>query len=367
MHISKYQLFCLVLLFEVGSSTLFAMGIDAKQDAWIAIFCAMIISLGIIWCYTELQKFYPEKNLTEIIIEVLGKVIGRPLCFLYGLFFLYASIRNLKDFSILMDMTFLKKTPEIVINFLFIAIAIYYVLLGIEVIGRTSEIMFPLVMFFILSVHVMIALSTKISFSALQPVLSGDIKPMLSVIYPFLVNFPFCESFVFIMFWKYINSTDNIRNTMFLSIIISSLLIAVTTSIIICVIGIGYASIAAMPLLALIKLINVANILTNLESFGVTIMIVGGFYKMLLFFYGAVLCFSTLFKVKSNKWIIIICAVFEVWIAETFESNYSYHIWLGHKISLPYIHNTFQVIIPVLLLSICWLKTKMIKKCKIRQ
>lgn len=363
MHISKHQLFCLVVLFEIGSSTLFAMGIDAKQDAWIAILCAMFISVGIIWCYTELQKYFPDKNLIEIIIDLLGKYIGAPLCFLYGLFFIYSSIRNLKDFSILMGMTFLPNTPENIINFIFISVAVYYVFLGLEPVARSGEIMLPLVMFFLISTFVLAVISAKVDLSELQPVSNVDMQSILPAIHPFLTNFPFCESLVFFMYWKYVNSKD-IRKTMFVSIILSGMMIALATCTMICVLGVNYASISSIPLLGVIKIINVGDILSNLDAVGITIMVIGGFYKMTIFFFGGVMSFSTLFGSKYKKWIVFICAIFELWIAYTFEPNYSYHIWLGHKISLPYIHNTFQIIIPLLLLIIGWLKLRAIKNVK---
>lgn len=81
LRISKHQLFCLIILFEIGSTTLFALGIDAKQDAWIAILVAMLIGFVLLWLYTGLQKYFPEKNFAQIIITLLGKVIGMPLVF----------------------------------------------------------------------------------------------------------------------------------------------------------------------------------------------------------------------------------------------------------------------------------------------
>jgi len=56
IRISNYQLFCLIVLFEIGSSILFVRGIEAKQDAWIAVLIGTLSGLGLIWVYTELQK-----------------------------------------------------------------------------------------------------------------------------------------------------------------------------------------------------------------------------------------------------------------------------------------------------------------------
>ena len=40
-HITPKQLFALIILFQIGSTTMFSLGITAKEDAWIAIIVAM--------------------------------------------------------------------------------------------------------------------------------------------------------------------------------------------------------------------------------------------------------------------------------------------------------------------------------------
>ncbi|MBZ4644890.1 MAG: spore germination protein [Petroclostridium sp.] len=159
LRISKHQLFCLIILFEIGSTTLFALGIDAKQDAWIAILVAMLIGFVLLWLYTGLQKYFPEKNFAQIIITLLGKVIGMPLVFFYGLYFIYISTRNFRDFGELLVSTFLVETPQIFILIIFMLVVLYILFLGLETMGRTSEIMLPTILFFIIGTYIMIYFS----------------------------------------------------------------------------------------------------------------------------------------------------------------------------------------------------------------
>jgi spore germination protein KB len=365
MSISKHQLFCLIVLFEIGSTTLFALGIEAKQDAWIVIIFSAIIGIILIVIYTELQKQFPKKNFIEIVFELLGKSIGRPLAFLYGLFFLYGSSRNLRDFSELMKITFLARTPRLVLHITIMAVMVYIIILGLTVLGRTSEIMLPIFMFCILITIMMVIISPEFDIKELFPILSNGIKPILNSSFPMVINFPYGEAFAFSMIWCYTNSKKDIRKVSILAIILFTVLLVISTIIIICTIGVDYASISTLPLLEVIKMIDVGNILTNLDAVGVIILFIGGFYKTVIFLYAAVLSFSTLFEIKSSKWLmLIICAIFETWFSIVFESSYAYHIWLGHKASLPYLYNTFQIIIPPLLLIICWLKIK-VKKSRI--
>src|ERR1700719_4642873 len=90
-HISKTQLFSLIVLHEIGSTTLFARGIEAKQDAWIAILLRMLVGFIMLWVYTGIQLGYPDKNFPEILNTVLGKWVAKPLILLYAVFFLINS------------------------------------------------------------------------------------------------------------------------------------------------------------------------------------------------------------------------------------------------------------------------------------
>lgn len=358
MYISKHQLFSLIVLFEIGSSTLFALGIEAKQDAWIVIAISMLIGFILLWLYTKLQKYFPEKNLIEIIIELLGRFLGRPLAFLYTLFFLYGCTRNLRDFGELMKITFLHETPMTIVHIVFMATAVYILFLGLEVLTRTSEIMFSVTLFFLFSIPILLSTSVKVHLEDLLPILNNGIKPVLKAAYPNTVNFPFGEAFVFSMYWCHTNSKKDVLKTSILAMGVSGLSLIISTIFIICTLGVQLTSATTIPLINLIRLVDVEDILTNLDPIAVVIIFIGGFYKTIIYFYAAVSSITTLFRLKDIRWLLIPCAIFIIWISIAFESSYAYHIWLGQKISLPYIYNTFQVLIPPLLLIICWLKNK---------
>jgi len=358
IRISNDQLFCLMVLFEIGSSILFVSGIDAKQDAWMVVLISTIIGLGLMWVYTELYKQFSQENLGQMIIKIVGKYLGVPLVLLYALFFLYCATRNFRDFGEVIVTTFLIKTPLLVILIVFMLTALYVLFLGVEVLGRTSEILFPIVLFFIISAVIMIGISGRIQFDELSPVLANGWQPVLKEVYPNFVNFPFGEATVFMMYWCYLDTKHDVRKISFLAIGISGLIITLIDVVSICVLGVAIASAITIPFLEVIKLINIGGIIANLDALGIILMFIGGFYKMVLFFYGGVQALATVFKGVDSRWIMIFSAIFVLWLSIVFEPDYPYHIWLGHKVSLPYIHNVFQTILPPLLLLIYWSKGK---------
>lgn len=356
LRLNKTQLFCLMMLFEIGSTTLFVLGIDAKQDAWVSILISIPLGLILLNIYLKISKISYKENFAEIIIKVLGKYIGYPLVFFYGLYFIYIFTRNIRDFTELISITFLPDTPFIVINIIFVLCIIYVLTFGLEVLGRTSEINFPILLIFILSAYIFISASGYFNIDQLKPMLSNDIKTILTPVFSQLIFFPFGEIIVFLMFWCYVNPIESVNKISSIAIITSGIILTLTTVITLCVLGPTVASYVTIPFLEVIKLINIADIITNLDAIGIAIIFIGGFYKATIFLYGGVLAFSTLFKLKNYNWLLILICIAVSWYSKVFEPNYSYHVWLGLKMTPIYIHLPFQIIIPVMLLIIKQLK-----------
>src|SRR3954453_13543442 len=140
--ISLYQLFVLILLFELGSAILVPLAIDAKQDAWLAILFGVFGGLFLYWIYYRLFFYYPNLVPPEYMEKLLGKILGKILAFCYIIFFLYTAARVLRDFGeMLLTFAYLE-TPLFIVNALLMLVIIYTVSKGIEVLARTGELFF---------------------------------------------------------------------------------------------------------------------------------------------------------------------------------------------------------------------------------
>lgn len=87
-NITAKELFSTMLLFEIGNTILFAHGISAKQDSWIAILFAMITSLPLLYIYLFLFNNL-NMNLTQILENLLGKFLGIFISSIYALYFFF--------------------------------------------------------------------------------------------------------------------------------------------------------------------------------------------------------------------------------------------------------------------------------------
>lgn len=356
-RISKNQLFCLVMMEQIGSTNLWALGIKAKQDAWIVILISMIAGLGLLWVFIELSSKYPEDHIAGIAIKLLGNIIGWPLAFMYFLLLAFNATRNVSEFGDLINMTFLQETPSFVISILFTFTIIYILFKGIEPLARMTEIILPVTILLIISIYILAILSGPFDLKNLTPVFESGPKPILDSLFPVGINFPFGDAFIFIQIWRCTDSKDYIKKTSFLAVILSGLLLTLTTIIMITTIGPTLAADFTIPFLEIIKLINIGDIITNLDAIGVILIFIGGFYKAAFNFYAAALIISYLFKIKNTRWVLIPFGVFILWYSRIYEPNYPFHkeylvpqFW---QQQMP-----FFDIIPILLLFIYILKER---------
>jgi spore germination protein KB len=356
IHITKIQLFVLIMLFEIGSTTLFALGIEAKQDAWIVVLLASFIGMGLIWVFTQFPKLYPNRDFSEILIESIGRKLAIPLLFLYGAYFLDVASFNFYEFGALIKMTALPMTPLIVILYIFMIVSVYILKLGFEVLARTGEILLPVFISFLVTIFIFSMFSGQFDLSALLPILGNGIKPIIGKTLYDVVVFPYGEMVVFLMFWHFIKNQELILKTSFWAVMLSTFIIIFSLIVMVSVLGPELTKNAEIPLLQAILSINIADFITNLDLFVVLIMFISGFYKMSLYFYGCVLSIKWIFKIKDTKKIILILgSIFPVYNIMRFE-NLAYQRWLGTEVNLYVVG--FIDMMTVLLLILIILKKK---------
>ncbi|KAB8137546.1 GerAB/ArcD/ProY family transporter [Gracilibacillus oryzae] len=307
-HITNIQLFALIVIFEVGSTTLFALGIGAKQNAWVVVLCAYLCSLLLIWAYTQIPKYYPHKNFAFILDDTLGKALAKPLLLLFGLYFLNQTMHNFYEFGALINMTALPHTPLSFILYVFIIVIIYILILGIEVLTRSIEIVFPFFILVLIAIYFLNLLTGEFEWNNLQPILGNGITPVLKEV-PNVLSFPFGEMIVFLTFWHFVKDPNSIRRTTYIAVSFSTLLLLTSLLVILAVLGPKLASHTEIPLLETLLSIHIGMIFTNLDSIGVFIMFIGGFFKTAIHFYGFCLAITWLLNKQKPNWIIVVAGL----------------------------------------------------------
>lgn len=197
-QIGKSQLSVFIIVFLIGSTPLFELGIKAKQDAWIAMILAAIAGLLLAVMYVHIQKRSPESELAELYIMHFGRYLGGFVGLLYALWFAYESMRNVRDVGELTVMALLTSTPRWIIMLLIISVAAYTVSKGLEVFVRVVQLLFPIAAISYGFLLVLLFITRLPQITNLLPILENGLLPVMKVAFPDLLSFPFGQMVVFV-------------------------------------------------------------------------------------------------------------------------------------------------------------------------
>lgn len=354
-RISNIQLFTLIVGFEIGSTTLFALGIGAKQDAWLVIIISFLLSTFLLLAFTQIPRYYPNKNFSEILNATLGTKLAKPLLLLFGLYFFSQATHNFYEFVMLINLTALPQTPFLVISYLFIFVMIYVLSLGFEVLARTGEILLPYLLIFLVLSFTVNIFSDTFKLTNILPVLGNGIRPILQEL-PRVVSFPFGEMVVFLMFWHHLKDKHSIRKITFLAVSFSTVLLMLNLIIMLAVLGPELTANTELPLLETLLSINIADIITNLDSVAVFLMFIGGFFKTAIHFMGFSLAITWLFNRNKPKWTIIIFGLLFPLLAMYRFTGLDDQRWKGQEGGIYSI--LLYSVLPILLVIVVFLKKK---------
>ena len=357
-RISGFQFFCLIFLFEMGSSSLIALASSAKQDAWISMIIAMIVGAILFSVYIKLYEMYPDIPFTKYIQEILGKYPGKILAIIYIIYFIYIGGRVLRDFEELLVISLYNATSLITIGMLMMFLVMYAIFKGFETFVRLNEVSFYIILLIVITVIGFEIIAKLIKLDNLKPVLENGWIPVIQSAFPLTVTFPFGEIITFTMFMPYLKKTEIAKKVGLPAMAFAGLTLTVIAIVNIAILGTSVVERATYPILTAVSYINIANFIQRLDSLIVIVMVLGGFIKITVFFFCAVLGAADLFKVKKTDTltypIAVIMVIISVWMAPNFLEHYKE----GLDIVPYYLHIPLQIVLPFLLLVIALIQKK---------
>ena len=98
-NISLLQLAAVVFNFQIGSNVAIGLGLNAKEDAWIALLIALFIGIGITYFFIYMTTLAPGKNLFEMFEHCFNRPIAIILSMVYAIYFFYYACRIIRDFG----------------------------------------------------------------------------------------------------------------------------------------------------------------------------------------------------------------------------------------------------------------------------
>ncbi|MDQ0169317.1 GerAB/ArcD/ProY family transporter [Paenibacillus tundrae] len=343
-------------VFEVGSTTLFLLGGNAKQDAWIAMLIAASIGFLLLLMYLWIHQLDKGKDLYELLQYYIGKIPGGVLGFFFAIHFMYETSRNLRDMGEVTVLTLLNRTPIAFIMLVAILVVGNTVRYGPEVLMRTCTFLFPIV---ILSYTVLIVLITAaglLHVENMQPILEKGLPPVWSAAFPEIVSFPFGQTVLFLVFFKITEHDSKFNKALLSAYGVVSIILTIINQINIIVLGPSLAINASTPLLETIQLIQFAGVLERMDAIFALVLFLGLGIKMAAFFIGAVTGLSRITNIKYK--LLILPTGITIYFLSFLSPRYTEYIWLGLNVSVKWVSPFFQILIPLLLLAFMLLQKK---------
>jgi spore germination protein KB len=356
--ISSLQLFYILMGFEFGTAIILGIGSAAKQDVWIAILVASVTSLVLMSIYIKLSSFYPNYTLVQMLRELLGKFLAYPIIVIYIVYFIYIAGRVCRDFGELMVSTILVETPIAVVIGSLMVLLIYCLRGGIETFGRMGEAVFPLFMFSLIIIWILLVTVKSFNIANLTPILGNGLKPILKEVFPNTLSFPFGESIVILMFIPFLNNKKNAGKIGFAVILIGGFLLSINSVLILSVLGPEIYEQDFFPLLSATRLVSIADFLERFDAIIILMMISGVFFKVGMFTFGAAVGISQLFNMKNTKSILLALGTILIPLSLLIGSDFTSFLEIGFEIITTYVHPVVQIIIPFVLLCIGYIRKK---------
>lgn len=356
--ISAYQLFALMILFEIGSTMLLPLATEARQDAWIAALIGMLGSIIFFLVFYRLYVYYPNDLPTVYVQKLIGKWPGRALAFIYLIYFIYLASVITAELGHMLVTIYYSRTPYWALVLPLILVIFYTVRQGIEVVSRTAEIFLVLVVFLFVSGMVFIISSGLVNVQNVRPILGSGIGPVIKVVATQTVYIPFGELVVFAMIFPYVNDQKKVRRTGLLALITGGIIFAFIKFINISVLGVDLEVRSQFPLLSTLQTLQTVHVFGRLDFYFILLLIIDCFFKAAIIFYVGVISSASIFHVKKQAKLSIPIGMIVLIASTIILNHFAAHTRFGLHVLPLVLHLPLQGIIPFLLLIIAMFKNR---------
>ncbi|WP_440109237.1 GerAB/ArcD/ProY family transporter [Paenibacillus sp. QZ-Y1] len=343
-------------LFEVGSTTLFLIGGEAKQDAWLAMLAGAAGGLVLLFLHLAIHHQEPELDLFLLCRRYMGKILGTFVNLSFIGYFAYEASRNLRDISEVTELTLLNRTSMWIISSITIIVVSNTVRYGYRVLFLTCMILFPVMMLGYMFIIILIPATGLFHSELALPVLENGLKPVIKAAFPEIVSFPFGQVVLFLVFYPYARKNRNLNKVVVITYIITALALTFINQLIIFVLGPQIAAYSTLPLLETVQLIDMTEVLERMDAMFTLLLFLGLGIKMAAFFHGVVIGLERVTGANYRKW--VLPAGLVLYGLSFLSTTFTEHIEVGRVFTLNYTSPVFQIFLPALLFIVILLKKR---------
>lgn len=357
--ITTFQFFVLSFGLTLGTSILVTpswLAETAREDAWIASLLSTAINLFMVCIYIVLARMYPGSNLFELFENILGKWCGKALSLLYLFYMLILTGTLLGNLGFFLTSEMMPETPIEATQILFLIAAVICARLGIIVLARVGELMFPFII--VLFLGLVLTLIPQIHLDFILPVFDGGIVPIIKAGSHAAV---FQELIIILVFIPLVLEKRRGERAFLGGVLLGGIFLTLLVLLSVLVLGIEQTENSSFPAYALAKTINVGNFLQRVEGILVMIWILTFFIKISLLFFSMLKGMKVVFGLKEEGQfintfsVLIILVAWETYVNSVYVGEVIQKVWFGYAL----LH---LIIVPVLLCLAGSIKKKLARK-----
>lgn len=292
--ISTTQLIFLLLDYIISASLIFIVGVEARQDAWLAIPPGVAVSLGFTLLYLALGRRFQGQTLIGINQAVWGPYFGWSISALYFLFYLFQTCLGI-NLAVGFQKEFLLNTPPLVLAFLGTGLSLLLTVCGLEVLARCSQIIriFTTVIWGILLLLIIPEIKTENFLPVFHTPVSLLLKAALRV-----SVFTFGAGFAYLMIFPMVRQQAKTTAATLKAFGIGTGYLM--TGIFFTVSTLGpLAGFFSFPALAVSRLINIGEVFTRMELVTGILIWLGIFFLQSIYVYNLTMGVGELFRLRS--------------------------------------------------------------------
>lgn len=290
-RISLNQFLTLLVLFLSSSASLVNVGRFSGRDVWIVILISTVFGALLFTIYYRISKLHGFQSLTEIIRDLFGKWIGGLIILAYMGYFLFLATGLLKSTSDMIKATIMiDANLTLVITLLMIPI-VYGLILGVNVIGRSSELLFYVVGICFIPLLIAVFTSDIFKFENLLPVLEKGLFALKTDIYTMSL-FPYGEAITFLFIFPLIpnDKKGKILKYGYVSIVMAMVILLGIDVMNIGILGADLTKNFVYPFFNAMKMVGVSVLFERVDPLAIIILMMTCFFKISIYCYAGLAC-----------------------------------------------------------------------------
>lgn len=337
-------------LFEIGSTSLFLIGGEVKQDAWLSMLIAALAGLLLLLIHLTIHRIEPQLDLFQIIQRYTGKFIGGLISLGFIGYFTVEASRNLRDIAEVTILTLLPGTPLWSVILIIILVVTNTVRYGPQTLFLMCIVLFPVITIGYFVILILLAATGLLQFHFMLPILEHGWKPIFKAAIPGILSFPFGQVVVFLVFYPLAAARRGMNKMILLTYCGISLFLVLFNQINILVLGPVLATNSSLPLLQAVQLIQISEVLERIDPLFTLILFLSLGVKLATFLNAGVIGINrvTGIKHKPSSAVIGVSTYFLAFMSPT----YTEFIKVGREIAVKYWWPIFQILLPVVLLIV---------------